>query len=208
MYYHPSILPPLYQENKKAVEIHSRRLACENTKFNVFFDHVVDARGHQVSDYLVVSPKQQSENLLTGVAILPVADGQIGLIRIYRPAIRSWSWEIPHGFIEAGEDGHRAAARELAEETGIVPDSVESLGFITPDAGVLAARVHLFLARGGRAHIGKSLELGLREFGFFTVNAFKDMVTRSEIQDTFTLSAWCRYGLLFSESAGNEGDAV
>jgi 8-oxo-dGTP pyrophosphatase MutT (NUDIX family) len=180
------------------IEVLDRRLACENTKFFVYFDHVIDRAGSEVQDYLVVSPKNAGNNLVTGVAILPVVDGQVGLIRIYRPAVRDYSWEIPHGFVDEGEDEKSSALRELQEETGVVadPDRFSSLGYITPDTGVLAARVHLFLAESGHATQEVQRELGVREFCFFSVEKFEEMILCSEIQDTFTLAAWCKYQLL------------
>ena len=175
-----------------------RRLACENAKFFVYFDHVVDRAGGEVQDYLVVSPKNADVNLVTGVAILPVLDTQIGLIRIYRPAIRDYAWEIPHGFIDEGEVDKSSALRELLEETGLAVESdhFSSLGYITPDAGVLAARVHVFLAEACFASKKILPELGLRDFRFFSFMEFEEMIERSEVQDTFTLAAWCKYQLL------------
>lgn len=180
------------------IEVVDRRLACENTKFFVYFDHVIDKAGSEVRDYLVVAPKNAGKNLVTGVAILPIADGQVGLIRIYRPAIRAYSWEIPHGFVDEGEDEATSALRELLEETGLVadPGCIPSLGYITPDTGVLAARVHLFLAEACYATQPIQRELGLREFRLFPFEEMEKMIARSEIQDTFTLAAWCKYQLL------------
>lgn len=180
------------------IEVIGRRLACENTKFFVYFDHVVDKAGSEVLDYLVVAPKNAEENLVTGVAILPVLDKQIGLIRIYRPAIRDYSWEIPHGFIDEGERDKSSALRELLEETGLAVETsrFSSLGYITPDAGVLAARVHVFLAEACYASGQIQPELGLRDFRFFSFVEFEGMIERSEVQDTFTLAAWCKYQLL------------
>jgi ADP-ribose pyrophosphatase YjhB (NUDIX family) len=176
------------------VDIRSRRLVCENQKFHVYFDHVVDKAGNEVPDYLVVSPKQQSQNLVTGVAILPIVQGSVGLVRIYRPALRAYSWEIPHGFVEADEHDQQASTiRELSEETGLKVSNVESLGFITPDAGIIAGRVHLFLAVNCEQTGTQTNELGLKEFSYFSVEEFERMVENSVIQDTFTLAAWCRY---------------
>jgi ADP-ribose pyrophosphatase len=164
----------------------------------VYFDHVIDKAGDEVKNYLVVAPKNTGGNLVTGVAILPIIDGQVGLIHIYRPAIRDYSWEIPHGFVDEGETENSSALRELLEETGLTVESkhFSSMGYITPDTGVLAARVHLFLAEAG--HISQHIqrELGLKEFRFFTFAEFEDMIWRSEVQDTFTLAAWCKYQLL------------
>ncbi|OIQ73020.1 ADP-ribose pyrophosphatase [mine drainage metagenome] len=179
------------------IEVVDRRLACENTKFFVYFDHVIDKTGDEVRDYLVVAPKNTGRNLVTGVAILPIVNGQVGLIRIYRPAIRDYSWEIPHGFVDEGESDHSSALRELLEETGLTVESrsFSSMGYITPDTGVLAARVHLFLAESGHATQKIQPELGLREFRFFPFVEFEEMIKCSEIQDTFTLAAWCKYQL-------------
>lgn len=180
------------------VEVVGRRLACENTKFFVYFDHVIDKAGDEVKNYLVVAPKNAGKNLVTGVAILPIVDGEVGLIHIYRPAIRDYSWEIPHGFVDEGEADNSSALRELLEETGLTVESrdLSSLGYITPDGGILAARVHLYLAEACNATQQSQPELGLRDFRFFSFREFEQMIARSEIQDTFTLAAWCKYQLL------------
>ena len=175
-----------------------RRLACENSKFLVYFDHIIDKAGSEVRDYLVVAPKIAGKNFFTGVAVLPVFDGQVGLVRIYRPALRAYFWEIPHGFVDDGEAADTNALREVLEETGIVADlsSFSSLGFITPDSGVMAARVHVFLAEACNVTQQSQHELGLREFRFFSLHELEKMIERSEIQDSFTLAAWCKYRLL------------
>lgn len=189
--------------NRGEVSILRRRLACENEKFHVYFDHVADQAGFEVEDYLVVSPKHQNQGMVTGVAMLPIVEGMIGLIRIYRPAIRDYSWEIPHGFAEQGESELISAMRELMEETGFVFKDAESMGYITPDSGVLAARVHMFVVRGEVESCGQVGELGLREFRLFEIDEFERMIAASEVQDSFTLSAWCQYQLRFGGSNGD-----
>jgi len=181
--------------NEPEVKTLSRRLVCENTKFNVFFDHVLDQNGFEVPNYLVVSPKQQTQYLVSGVAILPIIDGKVGLVKIFRPAIGTYGWEIPHGFVEASESSRDGALRELVEETGIKAVGIKSLGYITPDAGVLAARVELFVAEPCKLAHDADLEFGLAELKLFSLNEFEAMIRSSQIQDTFTLSAWCKYQL-------------
>ncbi len=181
------------------VEVVNRRLICENQKFHVYFDHIVDHAGYEVPNYLVIAPKLQTGNLVTGVGILPIINGQVGLIRIYRPALRDYSWEIPHGFVDDGEMDYAAAIRELMEETGLTVNEISSLGFMTPDSGVLAGRVHLYLAEQCVQTGHKEGELGIRAFTFFSIAEFECMLQLSEIQDSFTLAAWCRYRLLKAE---------
>lgn len=173
-----------------------RRLACENSRFWIFLDDLEVPGCSDVTDYLVVAPKHAASDLVTGVAILPVADGKFGLLKVYRHAIRGDSWEIPRGFIENGESDLTSAARELEEETGLVcaHDQIKSLGFITPDAGILAARVHVYAAlRCIRIRPYVPREFGHREFCLFSSVAFDQLTIRSEIQDPYTLIA--RYKL-------------
>jgi 8-oxo-dGTP pyrophosphatase MutT (NUDIX family) len=196
----------LYEDNTSPIEVVARKLVCENSKFYIYFDHLHDPGGEEIENYLVVSPKNTGKDLVTGVAILPICENSVGLIRIYRPAIRSYSWEIPHGFVDEGESDYSSAIRELLEETGLnfTGQSISCLGYITPDSGVLAARVHMFLADAPHTKSVIKNELGLRGFCFFSFQEFETMILSSEIQDTFTLAAWCKYKLMVSSGKLNE----
>jgi hypothetical protein len=81
------------------------------------------------------------------------------------------------------------------EETGLEDAEVVSLGYIMPDAGIIAARVHVYLALSGSVVSRQLGEMGLREFRLFTITDFERMIRGSEIQDSFTLAAWCRFRL-------------
>jgi ADP-ribose pyrophosphatase len=82
-------------------------------------------------------------------AVLPVTpDGDVLLIRQFRPPIRRDLVEIPAGLLDAeGEDARSCAARELREETGYRPTSIELLGGVYTAAGFSDEYVHLFWAR-------------------------------------------------------------
>lgn len=173
-----------------------RRLACENSRFSVYMDDLSRDGEPYPQDYLVVAPKQVSGDLVTGVAILPICDGKVGLIKAYRHAIQGESWEIPRGFIEDGEDASSSALRELEEETGLSceVDEIKLLGFVTPDAGILAARVQIHVAlRCSRTRPFAPAELGHRQFRLFDFADVGDLIAESEIQDPCTLVAYCRY---------------
>ncbi len=175
-----------------------RRLACENTRFQVFLDDIVGAGGSTINDYLVVAPKYRGADLVTGVAVLPICDGKIGLLKVYRHAIDAESWEIPRGFIDEGEtDQALAALRELEEETGLSchRDQVRSLGLVTPEPGVLAARVHVYVAlqcTSTRPYV--PAEFGHLEFRLFDPPEVEELILRSEVQDPCTAIAYYKYG--------------
>lgn len=190
----------------RPITLRERRLACENGKFDIFFDWIEEAVGHSVKNYLVVSPKAKTPNLVTGVAMLPVMSGRIGLLKVYRHAMGEYSWEIPRGFVEQAEDDLRSVAREFEEETGLScrHQDIVSLGYMTPDAGVLSARVHLFAAKASFARREYApAELGHRALEFFSTAEIDRMMRASEIQDSYTVGAIYKYLALFAVKDGD-----
>jgi len=174
----------------------SRRLMCDNTLFNIFFEKVKLRNGTIIPNYLVVSPKQKSKMLVSGVSVLPVVDGQIALLRIYRYPIQGESWEIPRGFIEKGESSTQSVIRELKEETGLTcrKSDLHSLGFMTPEAGVFEARAQLFVAENCKMPESFSMnELGHRELKLLTYEQVARMIQRRKIQDPSTIICFYHY---------------
>jgi 8-oxo-dGTP pyrophosphatase MutT (NUDIX family) len=79
------------------------------------------------------------------VAILAkTPDGRIPLVRQYRPAVESFTWELPSGLVEMGEDPEATCSRELQEETGLLSSRVVKLGSFYPDTGRLSNLLHAF----------------------------------------------------------------
>jgi ADP-ribose pyrophosphatase len=82
------------------------------------------------------------------VAILArTAEGRIPIIRQFRPCVGDYTWELPAGTVESGETPADAARRELREEAGVEPTSLEYLGNCYPDTGRLDVESHCFAAR-------------------------------------------------------------
>ena len=73
-------------------------------------------------------------------------DGQVPLVRQYRPAIEVRSLELPAGLVEPGESPAEAVRRELLEETGCEAGTIELIGRLDLDAGRMQTTQWAFFA--------------------------------------------------------------
>ena len=178
------------------VRLLKRSVACENTKWTIYFDHIADGNGAEVRDYIVVGSRHPRKDFVTGVCVLPVRRGEIGLIRYYRHPVEMSLWEVPRGFIDDGETPDQAALRELEEETGLRcdPGNLLALGHYLPEPSTMQARGAVFAATDCRdGHRCEHAEPGLGEMTFFPVATVMEMARDSRIQDASSLIAFYRY---------------
>ncbi len=75
-------------------------------------------------------------------------DHRLVMVNQFRYGIDAFSWEIPGGMIDAGEDPVAAAVRELQEETGYVGTSARLLGSVNPNPAIMNNRCHFVLVEG------------------------------------------------------------
>ena len=83
-----------------------------------------------------------------GAGVCAVRDGRMCLVRQYRVAMGRMSLEIPAGKLDAGEDPAHCAARELAEETGLVAQRLEFVARAAGSIGFTNEATSVFLAHG------------------------------------------------------------
>ena len=100
--------------------------------------------GKIIEEYFVV------EMPVSACALSLTEDGEVIMIKQYRHPIGQTILELPGGFIDENELPEAAMARELMEETGYEFSSVEQVGTIAANPGVLNNFTWLFLARGGK----------------------------------------------------------
>lgn len=88
-------------------------------------------------------------------------DGMIPIVRQYRPALERFTWELPAGLVDPGEDAADTCRRELMEETGLPAKTVHRLGVYAPCTARLSNQVHSFFVETGPRAADASVEQGI-----------------------------------------------
>ncbi len=81
------------------------------------------------------------------VAVVPVIDKDVVLVRQFRGAADRVLLEIPAGTMEPGETAEACLQRELAEEIGMRAGQVDHVLTFYPSPGFLTEVVHVYVAR-------------------------------------------------------------
>ncbi len=124
------------------------------------------------------------------VAILPFdADGNVLLIRQFRPAVNDFLLEIPAGTLEKGEAPLFCAKRELIEETGFAAKRWKKLGAVFAAPGFCNELIHLFKAWDLKADYAEQDEDEHIELARMSVGAVRKAVKSGKIRDAKTMSA-------------------
>lgn len=118
------------------------RVVYENPWIQVREDQVLRADGSP-GIYGVVG----FHTVALGVVVLH-DDGSTVLVGQYRYTLEAWSWEIPEGGGDPALDPRAEAARELAEETGLVAARYSPLGPLHTSNSVTDETAWLYLAEG------------------------------------------------------------
>ncbi len=127
------------------------------------------------------------------VAIVPVHDGEMVLVRQYRYATKSELLEIPAGTLEVGEDPYACAVRELTEETGYAASDWSKLlsAYVAP--GYSNEIIHIYVAEG-LTEVGANPEedeyINVEKYPFEKV---LEMIESNEIKDAKTISGVLAY---------------
>jgi ADP-ribose pyrophosphatase len=158
------------------------------------FDLIVDEVQYPSGN---ISIREVAQHPGGAVAVPILDDGSVILVDQLRYPLGKHLLELPAGKLSPGEDPERAAARELAEETGWVAGKLEKLTSIYTTPGFCDEELHIYLATA----LHRSPEGHRREEGEFTMTVqvipFSDalkMILRGELRDSKTV-----VGLLLAE---------
>jgi ADP-ribose pyrophosphatase len=107
--------------------------------------------------------------------------GLIPIVRQYRPAVEAYTWELPAGLLEPGEDPEDACRRELEEETGLEAQSVTCLGIYYADTGRLENRQHVFCAQTSEPKPDFAPEPGM-SVAYVSVERLRDLIRAGQFR--------------------------
>jgi len=108
------------------------------------------------------------------------------LIWRHRFIVDRWDWEVPGGYVDPGEDGAAAAAREVEEETGWRPRAVEFLLTFQPVIGSADAPQDVYVARGADL-VGEPEIDEAEAVRWVPVDEAQEMIRRGEILGAATV---------------------
>lgn len=163
-----------------------RKLAYQGAILKVYQDEV-EVNGHRATwDYIHHNG---------GAAVVPVMkDGKILMVRQYRNALERDTLEIPAGaFDTTTESGEICVARELEEETGYRPGSVERLITVRSMVAFCNEKVEIYVAKDlipSEQHLDAEESIELETF---TIEELEEKIFQGEIQDSKTVAALMAY---------------
>lgn len=121
--------------------------------------------------------------------IVLLSEGKVLLVRQYRFLIDGFSWELPGGTVEKGEDLESGARRECAEETGIECQTLEKLLVYYPGLDNVDNRTTIFLCESFLDSKNfKGIPSEIRDFAWFPVAEAMQMIRAETILDAMTIA--------------------
>jgi len=127
------------------------------------------------------------------IAVVPLdKDGNTWLVGQNRYTTGEYTWEVPMGGSDAGEQPIETAKRELQEETGLLAGKLEQIMRLHPSNSITDEEGFVFVATDlehGETNFDEDENLQVRKLPL--VDAI-EMVKRNEITDAMSVAALLR----------------
>nr|WP_243711358.1 NUDIX hydrolase [Actinomadura sp. KC216] len=128
---------------------------------------------------------------LQRVAIAAVIDDQNRVLMLwrYRFVPQQWGWELPGGIVDEREDSKQAALREVEEETGWRPHSLEHAVTYEPMVGMVDSPHEIFIGRGA-TRVGDPSDIEEQgEVAWIPLTDIQRLLKKGELMGSGTLVA-------------------
>lgn len=166
--------------------MHDKKIVYKNKFFRIFEGEVKlpDGKFH----------KLYGMDRSDGVAIIPIKNNKLVILKHFRSAIENWDYELPMGYINKGESKRAAAVRELKEETGYDAKEIRYLFSSYSTAGYSKQQAHFFLAVCGKHANNKNPDKSeFTKTEFVTLNESLKMIKEHKIRGAVTIQALLYY---------------
>ncbi len=162
------------------------RTVYDNPWITVLEDNVINpAGGKNIYGHVHFKGK--------AVAIVPLdEDGNTWIVGQDRYTTREYSWEVPMGGSDPGEDPIDTARRELKEETGLTAETLTPIMRLHTSNSITDEEGFVFVARGletGETAFDEMEDLVIRKLPLAEA---VDMVLQGEITDAISIAALLR----------------
>lgn len=175
-----------WPEDENPWKIEGKSIVFANDWFKVERFETINPAGAP-AHYSVIRIRRRA------VGVLPIdAQGRVHMVGQWRFPLGRYSWEMPEGGAEDGEDLELCARRELAEETGLSAGRIEKILQMDLSNSLTDETATLFLATDlapGQAAPEEVEVLSTRTAPFSEVLA---RVVNGEITDAMTVAAVLR----------------
>ncbi|WP_214371078.1 NUDIX hydrolase [Pseudonocardia sp. H11422] len=178
--------------------VHSERPVYENEWVTVGLADVELPGGERFEHHTVVLPAAAM------TVVLDDAGERVLMAWRHRFVPDVWNWELPGGLLDDGETPAETAAREVLEETGYRPRSVEHLVTFEPMIGMVRNAHHVFLSRGAE-EVGDATEVNEGRFEWVALADVPELIAKGRIVNSGSLVGLLHVLALSRQAAWRSG---
>lgn len=162
------------------------RIVYDNPWMTVFEDRVINPGGGE-NDYGYVHFKT------TAIAVVPIdEDGNTWIVGQDRYTLGEYSWEVPMGASEQGEEPLETAHRELREETGLSARNMKQIMRLHTSNSITDETGYVFVADGLSQGDTQFDEMEVLEVRKLPLGEVVGMIYRGEMTDAISVAAILR----------------
>ena len=164
-----------------AWKLKSSRLHLENRWLTLRENDYELPGGRRLDSYWIVEKPPY-------VLVVGERDGQLAMVREFRPGSGKMHLSFPAGFIDDGETPLEAAVREFREETGYAATNARLIGVMDAQAAWLRVACHVVLVDAGE--LAGAVDVEIEEVLWMSWAEALDKVMNGEITEMHSVAGY------------------